>query len=519
MELNLNVTEYQNKKDGVNGYTTLKKPYICFTYPKSIEQIEEETKRLSKDGKHKQAKLIRPYILCYFTLDNKDDLKLVTEFDKIYDEQRFRFKLRPNDITISINGVKRYLKTNKYPSSTELHKRIVTEIKKYCFLKEDETYDIIAIYIMLTYKYKFLDFTPILHLNGEAGTGKSQIIKICSKLGFNSSTTVSTTSSSFFRRIDRKRGLYCMDEKEKLEDYEKELLNGCTYEGNIHTVTEKVNDEFVDTDFQIYTPVILACISEIYGATSTRTIKIETVKPPRKYKKYPIIKLTENKVEWENLRDDLCIWSMKTYKETNSLMNVSQEMEDLLNNRGVDTWKNILNQAKLNGVYEKIISYINYYYLEQIEELSDNDTNFNFIKFIYNLGDTGFMPISYIYQEFSNYNLTDKQKEFFNITRCGRLLRRMGYDKKSENKKRTEKGFEYKFEKEHSAKFIKNNYDFTNEILEKLDELITEETIMPGSLFCEVATCLYCKKTKLNVRLSDMKCKECYEILDIQVKT
>jgi len=516
MKLDPNAIEYHKKRDGLSGETEQQKPYICFTYPKTKEQIKKETDELLQDGKQKQAKKLKPYINCYYTLDDKNKLKIITEYDVEYKEQNFRFNIKPDDTTISINGVKRYQQKNSEPNPKELHKRIVEEIKKYCFLKEDETYDIIAIYVMLTYKYKHLDFTPILHLNGEAGTGKSQIIKICSKLGFNSSTTVSTTASSFFRRIDRKRGLYCMDEKEKLEDYEKELLNGCTYEGNVHTVTEKISDEFIDTDFQIYTPVILACISEVYGATSTRTIKIETVKPPRNFKKYEVIRLTENKTEWQELRDDLCVWSLKTHKENKELMIVDEEIEKILNNRGVDSWKCILNQAKINGVYERIIKYIDFYYLEQIEELSENDTNFSFIKYIYSLGNHDWMPLSTIYQDFSNQYLTEKQREFFNITRCGRLLRRLGYDKRSESKKRTGDGYCYKFNKQKTANFIKNNYDFTNDLIQKIDDALEEEIISPGSEFCEVATCLYCKETRMDVRLKDMKCKECSMILDIK---
>lgn len=526
MEFDFNATEYIKKRDGISGISSQNKPYISFCYPKTDEQIKQEQDKLYKDGKQKEAKNVKPYINGLITLDQKDKFVLIDEYDDFYKKQRFRFQARPDDNTLSMNGVKKYAQTNQTCSCRDLHKRIVEEIKKYCFLKEDETYDIIAIYIMLTYKFKFLDFMPILHLNGEAGTGKSQIGKICTKLGFNSTSTVSTTSSSFFRRIDRKRGLYFMDEKEKLEDYEKELLNGCTYEGNVHTVTEKVNDQFIDTDFHIYTPVILACINEVYGATSTRTIKIETVKPPRNFKKYPVIRLTENKPEWEELRDDLCAWSIKTYKENQNLMIVDKEIEKILNNRAVDTWKSVLNQAKLNGVYDKLIRYIDLYYIEQIEEMSENDLNFGFIKYIASLGDHDWITAESIFEEFSRNFLTEKTREFFNQTRAGRLLRRMGYDKRSELKKRRGDGFVYKLSFKKSMDFIRNNYEFTNDIDEKLEEIIvTEETIIIdkkvkekvrdyGADFCEVATCLFCKETKTDVRLKDMKCLECVTILE-----
>lgn len=484
MKIDLSAKTYIQTKDPSLGLTTTNKPYIGFCYPKTKEQIQHEKNSITMDvsitahEKKTLLKRIKNYYNCYITLDKEDNIKILTENDEEYKDQNFRFKLRPNDTTISINGLKKYLtlKNFKTPTSKSLYERIVNELKKYCYLKLEEQYDLIAVYIMLTYKYTYLDFMPILHLNGEAGTGKSQLGKTITKMAFNSSSTVSTTSSSFFRRIDRKRGLYFMDEKEKLEEYEKELLNGCTYEGNIHTVTEKINDEFIDTDFHIYTPIVLACINEIYGATSTRTIKIETVKPPRNVKQYGIMRLTDNKEEWESIRDDLVIWALKTYKENSDLMIIDDDLRKILNNRGMDTWKGILNQSKKCGVYTKIKNYITDYYDEQIEEMSSSDLNFMFIKYLYTLGDKTNIKAQSLLSEFTSLYLSDKQKEHFNITRLGRLMRRLGYDNKSGLKKRTGQGYEYTLIKEKTTCFLKNNYDYL-EITDKIDEIITEEKI------------------------------------------
>lgn len=474
MILDLKIKNFTQPKEPTMGLTTKNKPYIGFAYPKSEEQIKKKKNELMLQDKKKEAKNVKNFYKCFVTLNHHNIITIITEEDQFYHEQKFRYDLRPSDITISPEGVQKYLSKQANIKTKDLHKRITDQIKIYCYLKDDEMYEIIALYIMLTYLYQRIDFIPILHLNGEAGTGKSQIIKIATKLGFNASTTISTTSSSFFRRIDRKRGLYCMDEKEKLEDYEKELLNGCVYEGNIHTISEKVDDNYKDVDFQIYTPVILACINEIYGATSTRTIKIETIKPPRKNSKYPVIKLTEDEQVWIDIRDDLCIWSLHI-EDTKKLMKSDKEIEKILNNRGVDTWKAILNLSKETGHYKKITQYIQEYYLDQIEEMSETDTNFMFIKYVLSLGDRQDISATSMFTEFCRDKLTEKQKEHFNITRFGRLMRRIGYGFKFDRKVRKSDGYHYNLSKDITRQFIENNYDQLNIPVEKIEEIICEE--------------------------------------------
>ena len=406
--LDIEVTNYVKAKETVMGLTNKQKPYIGFTYPKSKKQIDEEKQNLileSENGNkkfnlEKALRKIRNHYNCYITLDKENKYKIITDHDKEYHEQNFRYKLLKTDITISPNKIKQIIKNeHEEISITTIFEQIKKEIKKYCYLKNEQEYDIIAIYIMLTYKYLNFDFMPIIHLNGEGGTGKSQIGKISTKLGFNSSATVSTTKSSFFRRVDRKRGLYFMDEKEVLQEHEKELLNGCTYEGNIHTVSEKEGDNYKDQEYNIYTPVMLACISDIYGATSTRTIKVETIRPPRNNKKYAVLRLTQDNKTWEIIRDNLCLWALRTNKETNKLLKVDEEMESLISNRGIDAWKIILNLSKELKVYNNLKDYIKNYYLDQIEEHQENDTNYKYLMFLYKIGDNGWTNSHDLFKE------------------------------------------------------------------------------------------------------------------------
>lgn len=463
MKLDLEANDYIKQKEPTMGVTNQEHPYIGFTYPKTKQQLQDEFQKLLMQNK--KAKMPLNYINCYLTIKN-NKLTIINEYDEEYQQQNFRYKLTPKDQTITPKTIKKIIQ-KKYEEQPiqETYKKIKQEIKKYVYLTNEAEYDIITIYILMTYKYLHFDFIPIIHLNGEAGTGKSQISKIATKLGFNPSITVSTTKSSFFRRIDRKRGLYCIDEKEKLEEHEKELLNGCTYEGNVHTVTEKQGDNLIDTDFQIYTPVILACINDVYGATSTRMIKIETTRPPRKNKKYEVLKISEDKQEWRDIRDQLIIWSIITYKENKKLLQIEQEYEELLNNRGVDSWKIILNLSKQLGSYNTIKDYIKNYYLDQIEELQETDINLNFLIYLYKLGERDdWIPGKDLYIEFTNY-ITEKQREYFNLTRFGKILRKIGLSIGNNNKKRTSEGIKYKINHEMIRKYIENNYEINLELI------------------------------------------------------
>lgn len=470
MILDIKAEKYEQTKEPIMGLTNKKEHYVGFTYPKTThQQIQERIVKIKNKAK---VITIKEHYNCYLKINNKQELKIITEEDKEYQQQNFRYELKPTDKTISINTIKKIMRNKKIETinSKELHNKIKQEIKKYVYLKIEAEYDILTIYIMLTYKYLHFDFYPIIYLNGDAGTGKSQLGKIAVKLSLNSSATVSTTKSSFFRRIDRKRGLYFMDEKENLEEYEKELLNGCTYEGNIHTVTQKIDDEYIDTNFQIYTPVMIACINEIYGATRTRTIKIETIKPPKEKRKYQIIKLTEDQKEWQEIRDELVVWSLQTNKENQELMTTNEELEHILNNRGLDAWKLILNQSKKNNCYQKIKTYIQDVYNDQIEETTDNDINYKFYKFILQVAN-GWIQAKELYKEFiQQTKLTENQEKYFTITKMGLTLRKIGHLDSNNNKKRTQQGFEYLINKENVLKHLKNNYDYQEYEEEKISE-------------------------------------------------
>lgn len=473
MILDLNATEYIKKKEPICGYDFNNSPYYGFVYPKSKKQLEDEKKywveKAEKGEKINLKKILhelKEYYNCYLTYKN-GSLKIISENEQAYESQNFRYNLRLNDEIISVHKIKDIIQNKQeLIDDKELFDRIIKEVKKYVYLKHKTEYYIIGLYIMLTYKYLFIDFMPILHLNGEAGTGKSQIGKIIVKLGFNGCATVSTTKSSFFRRIDRKRGVYFMDEKETLEEHEKELLNGCTYEGSVHTVTEKQNEEFIDLDFQIYTPIVLACISEIYGATSTRTIKIETCRPPIKSKKYPVIRLTQDKKEWRDIRDSLLIWSLQSTKDNIDMIKPCEDTEELLSNRGVDAWKCLIFLSKKLGIFENISKYISNYYLEQIEEIGENDLNYKYLKYLYCQPVEGWFLAKDLYEDFCLYNVTDKQKEYFTLVRFGKLMRRIGFSNMNNNKRRSVKGYEYLTDKELVRKYIINNYEFSKEMLE-----------------------------------------------------
>lgn len=474
MILDPKAEKYITPKEPTMGLLDDNHPYIGFTYPKTEEQISTELQeKIKQKIKNPQVK---EYFNCILTID-KNKYKIYTDKDKLFQSQNYRYELTPQDKTISITRIKQIIEKKESELNVKkIHESIISEIKKYVYLSREEEYYIIATYIMLTYKYQHFDFMPILHLSGDAGTGKSQIGKICIKLGFNSSATVSTTKSSFFRRIDRKRGLYFMDEKEQLEEYEKELLNGCTYEGNIHTISEKIGDNYKDHDFQIYTPIMLACINEIYGATSTRTIKIETIKPPRKNKKYPVIRLTQDTTTWESIRDDLAEWSIRTFKENKKLMEVDEELEGLLSNRGIDAWKLIYNQLKILGQESLIKKYLIDYYVEQQEDNYFNDINYQFLIYLNKFKNAGWVSAQELYNEFTK-DKSEQEKQYFNKTRFGKLMRKIGYSERELNKRRSSTGNEYLLNENITIKYLINNYDYIEEKQEIREQLVEEVQI------------------------------------------
>lgn len=482
MELDIEAKEYIVPKEPIMSRNNKGEFFYSFTYPKTKQQIKEEEEYYMDLLIKKQIKQIPPiknYINGYIK-SNSGHIKIVTEFEEEYKQQNIRYNITPRDKTISMDTIKNIItkQLNDEIDINLIHEEIKEQIKKYVYLEHEAQYDIISIYIIIQYVYLELDFIPIIHIVGEAGTGKSQLGKIMTKLSLNSSATISATKSSFFRRIDKKRGLYFMDEKEHLHEYEKELLNGCTYEGSIHTVTEKVGENLIDTDFNIYTPVVIACINDIYGATGTRAIRIETTKPPREHNKYEVIKLTEEKEEWKRIRDKLMIYWLKHNNEIKDLMNTQdQEMNKIVSNRGIDTWKSIINMADKLGIKNVILEYIKNYYIEQIEDIQTGNIDLMFLMYLYRLKDDSWVQAEDIYYEFCSENLTEKQNAYFTKTKFGKLMKQLGYTQLNNNKKRKNNGFIYNIDKRLIENYIIKHYDFGEKLIQQEKEIEPENII------------------------------------------
>jgi len=169
----------------------------------------------------------------------------------------------------------------------------------------------LALWVLLTYCYPAWSAIPYLYLGGPAGSGKSRVFEVLSRLIFRPLQSSSLSAAALFRTLHGKGGTLLYDEAERLKQNAPDvaeitamLLAGYKRGGRA-TRLEPIGDgTFKTMEFQVYGPKAMACIRGLPVALSSRCITVVmfraasgSAKPRRRIDAY-----TER---WQTLRDDL----------------------------------------------------------------------------------------------------------------------------------------------------------------------------------------------------------------------
>lgn len=211
---------------------------------------------------------------------------------------------RRQDIKTFIDG-----KAEK-PDPWDLFWRIREIYTTYVEYPEDRHYDIMALYVMMTYVFRLFEAVGYIHFHGTAAAGKSQNMAILRALAFNPIWQSSTTASSVFRTFASNIGTMLFDEAERWDsDSAKELMSiikAGYQEGSVVQRTERNSqDKFIPYRYPAYSPKVFSSIAPQDYVLQSRCLIIN-MRPALRV--LPEFKWRAE--EWAELRNQLYLWAM-----------------------------------------------------------------------------------------------------------------------------------------------------------------------------------------------------------------
>jgi hypothetical protein len=169
----------------------------------------------------------------------------------------------------------------------------------------------LALWTMLTYAYVAWDAVPYLFVNGPAGSGKTRVFELLSRLVFRPLASSNLSAAALFRTLHDRGGTLLLDEAERLAESGDDvaelrsiLLAGYKRGGRANRLESNGDNTYHMREFQVYGPKAIACINALPPALAGRCIPIQM------FRSAPGSETARRRVDadpgrWQRLRDQL----------------------------------------------------------------------------------------------------------------------------------------------------------------------------------------------------------------------
>ena len=255
---------------------------------------------------------------------------------RLSDGTLIRSEPKANDYgTWKWNNIDAYIKGKlKVRETKDIYEDVYSVLKKSVWLPVKEDYVILSLIVLATYVQNVFESVPILFLNGQAGTGKSQTGIILSKLSCNGSVIGQVSAASAARHIDAARGFVVFDDLEGVASKGgkdggqfSELVQALKVSYNKNTA-EKIWTDVKTMKTERLNFFGIKMISNTSGADdilSTRMLRIQTLHIPDS-EKGTIKKMNASDfAHIEQLRQELHAWG---FMNCNKIENISLVSSD-----------------------------------------------------------------------------------------------------------------------------------------------------------------------------------------------
>ncbi|MFC2065983.1 hypothetical protein ACFLUO_02825 [Chloroflexota bacterium] len=272
-------------------------------------------------------------------LSVEDDI-LFTAKDTLKLDNRqiiFEKKLLPTD-TVYIDKLMQWTQNPTPPDAHELYESLKATLQCYVELPQD-SYGLIAIWIIGTYFYRAFSCYPYLSFLGPKETGKSNTLECMKYLCFNAVKT-KLTLASLCDTADSLRGTILIDQAHNLEGELKEILvDGYKQGGGKRRIIDISSQGRKVLEYDTYCPKVFASLEPLPDDLADRTFTINMA-PAGKFYPSP----SASKRDWKQIRTDMVKLMLTTYWEVNSLRD---EMAESEGNRFGELWLPICAILKL----------------------------------------------------------------------------------------------------------------------------------------------------------------------------
>ena len=208
---------------------------------------------------------------------------------------------------------KAWLDEEEPPDPAEVFKRLCKCIAYFIDFPEQQAPGItatLALWVVLTYTYPAWPAIPYLYLGGPAGSGKTRVFEVLSRLVFRPLQSSNMTGAALFRTLHSRGGTLLYDEAERLKqsipdvgEINSMLLAGYKRGGRA-TRLEPVGDTFRTVEFDVFGPKALACVRGLPEALFSRCIPVMMFRAGKDSPK-PRRHLDDCGGRWRALRADL----------------------------------------------------------------------------------------------------------------------------------------------------------------------------------------------------------------------
>jgi len=346
--------------------------------------------------------------------------------------------------------LKEYLFKGYKPLAFEVYQAIKDVYLKYCEIKDDLWYSVLALWVLGTYLYSLFETYPYLALEGTKNTGKSKTARITTRLSFNGILSVNASEATLYRDIEALKPTLAIDEAEILKDKEKSklirgILNAGHFKGAKVLRQEKTSKGiFFTRHYSVYSPKIIANTQGLEDTLESRTIKIIML---RAKTDKGLILDTESSEDWDFLRHTCYCFALSYFHQIQEIYLNEPEVK-IANNRFNDLWCPLLSIARF--IFKDRpdeFNLIKNFALEQIglsqEDGLDDYTNAFLLalKALVNNGDI--VCLNQDIKEAMLKYLEDEEAANLSAKWIGWKLKSLGL----KDKHRLTKGFEYRIKK------------------------------------------------------------------------
>ncbi|MDP2362000.1 MAG: CHC2 zinc finger domain-containing protein [bacterium] len=241
------------------------------------------------------------------------------------------------------------------PNAAKVFMRMRDLIKRFIWYPADHEYDIVTLWVMMTYFFPVFGRVGYLHFNGGSGSGKSLSLRFIESLAFNAIKTSNISDAALYRTVDGSQSTLLMDEAEKLSFPKAGTIEAATRSLFLDSYADgalvyRMNTETNQVEaFDAFSPKCLGSISKIDPVFGNRCVTIHCLRKQKGINLFHHAQKVEEVARLSaDLRNMMHCMALTRFHEvwriyTVDLMGAYTEIE----NREYEIWISLIAMARL----------------------------------------------------------------------------------------------------------------------------------------------------------------------------